>query len=62
MSSPLTRNEMLTVFSEDELTLLGEELLGEIPDVDSREVLRTLGLPVWENPWFDMDEIGRAHV
>ncbi|MFF3495251.1 SUKH-4 family immunity protein [Streptomyces sp. NPDC002795] len=56
MSSPLTRNEMLTVFSEDELMLPSEELLGEIPDVDSREVLRTLGLPVWENPWFDMDD------
>ncbi|MHC5262585.1 SUKH-4 family immunity protein [Streptomyces sp. UC4497] len=56
MSSPLTRDEMLTVFAEDELILLGEELLGEISDVDSREVLRTLGLPVWENPWFDMDD------
>lgn len=44
-----------SVFEPAELVTAPEEILGPVTDPDARETLRTLGLPVWENPWFDVD-------
>jgi hypothetical protein len=57
MSVPLTRDMLESVFEPGELVTSPEEILGPVTDPDAREVLRTLGLPVWENPWFDMDDM-----
>ncbi|MEV5650546.1 SUKH-4 family immunity protein [Nocardia sp. NPDC052254] len=57
MNSPsaLTREMLETVFAPDELVTVPAGNVGVVVDSDAREVLRTVGLPVWENPWFDMD-------
>lgn len=59
MSRPLTREMLETVFAPHELITCQESGLSAVSDRDAREVLQTLGIPTWENPWFDMDtEIG----
>jgi SUKH-4 immunity protein len=54
--SALTRDMLETVFDPDELITVPEGNIGVVSDPDAKEVLQTLGLPVWENPWFEMDE------
>ncbi|MEU2715670.1 SUKH-4 family immunity protein [Streptomyces sp. NPDC007205] len=57
MSRPLalTREMLETVFDPAELIVASEGNLPAIGDPDAREVLGTLGIPVWGNPWFDID-------
>ena len=55
-SNVLSREMLETVFDLDELITVPECNLGVVSDPDAKEVLRTLGIPVWDNPWFDMDE------
>jgi hypothetical protein len=45
-----------TVFDPSELVTVPESSLAVVPDADTRQVLGTLGVPFWENPWFDMDD------
>ncbi|MCD9880783.1 SUKH-4 family immunity protein [Streptomyces guryensis] len=52
----LTRAMLETVFDPAELIVAPAESLSAVADPDSREVLGTLGIPVWDNPWFDMEE------
>jgi hypothetical protein len=54
--SSLTREMLETVFDPDELITVPESNLAVVSDPDAKEVLRTLGIPVWDNPWFDMEE------
>ncbi|WP_433466413.1 SUKH-4 family immunity protein [Spirillospora sp. CA-128828] len=51
----LTREMLDTVFAPDELITVPESNLTAVSDPDAREVLRTLGLPSCDNPWFDID-------
>jgi hypothetical protein len=55
MTGPLSRDMLEAVFEPDELVTSPDSILGPVTDADTREVLRTLGIPVWENPWFDLD-------
>jgi hypothetical protein len=55
MSNPLNRDMLEAVFEPDELITSPESILGPVANADAGEVLRTLGIPVWENPWFDLD-------
>lgn len=55
MSNPFHRALLLTAFEPAELITSPESILGPVTDADARDVLRTLGLPIWENPWFDLD-------
>lgn len=52
----LTREMLETVFDPAELIVAPEENLSAVADADAREVLGTLGIPVWDNPWFDMED------
>ncbi|MEV6944514.1 SUKH-4 family immunity protein [Streptomyces sp. NPDC051172] len=52
----LTREMLETVFDPAELVVAPEENLPAVGDPDAREVLGTLGIPVWDNPWFDMED------
>ncbi|MFI8235429.1 SUKH-4 family immunity protein [Streptomyces sp. NPDC085900] len=45
-----------TVFDPAELIVAPEGNLAAVGDPDAREVLGTLGIPVWGNPWFDMED------
>ncbi|MDI5972317.1 SUKH-4 family immunity protein [Streptomyces sp. SL13] len=55
--SSLTREQLETVFDTVELvTHQGDDLDDVVRDADARSVLRELGIPVWENPWFDLEE------
>ncbi|MGW3118500.1 SUKH-4 family immunity protein [Streptomyces sp. NPDC001107] len=56
MSSNLSRGMLEAVFDPDELIRSPEIILGPVSDADARDVLGTLGIPVWENPWFDLDD------
>jgi SUKH-4 immunity protein len=58
MSRPpaLTRVMLETVFDPAELIVAPQGNLAEVGDPDAREVLGTLGIPVWDNPWFDLEE------
>ncbi|MER5944814.1 SUKH-4 family immunity protein [Streptomyces sp. NPDC001904] len=56
MSSNLDRSMLEAVFAPDELITAPESILGPVTDADARDVLATLGIPVWENPWFDLDD------
>ncbi|MFE6892757.1 SUKH-4 family immunity protein [Streptomyces sp. NPDC057694] len=56
MSSNLDRGMLDAVFAPDELITAPESILGPVSDADARDVLATLGIPVWENPWFDLDD------
>ncbi|WP_420034054.1 SUKH-4 family immunity protein [Streptomyces sp. cg28] len=56
MSSNLDRGMLEAVFAPEELITAPESILGPVSDADAREVLGTLGIPVWENPWFDLDD------
>ncbi|MFE2430604.1 SUKH-4 family immunity protein [Streptomyces sp. NPDC059373] len=55
MTSHLSRDTLETVFEPAQLITSPESVLGPVRDPDAREVLRALGIPVWENPWFDLD-------
>lgn len=52
----LTREMLETVFDPAELIVAPEENLSAVADAEAREVLGTLGIPVWDNPWFDMED------
>ena len=52
----VTRAMLEAVFEPGELLTSPDGILGPVTDADAREVLRTLGLPVWDNPWFDVDD------
>lgn len=56
MSSTIDRAMLEAVFESDELITSPESVLGPVSDADARDVLGTLGIPVWENPWFDLDD------
>lgn len=58
MTSPLelSRRTLETVFAPTELITVPESHLDAVADPDAREVLRTLGLPVGNNPWFGLDD------
>lgn len=60
MSAPrLTRELLESVFAPEELLTAPRSILGPVSNADAAEVLSTLGIPHWKNPWFDMnDEIG----
>lgn len=55
MSNAFNRATLLTAFEPDELITSPESILGPVTNADARDVLRTLGIPIWENPWFDLD-------
>ena len=57
MSGLLARDMLESVFEPGQLVTAPEEILGPVTDADAREVMRALGLPVWDNPWFDMDDL-----
>ncbi|MEV0090012.1 SUKH-4 family immunity protein [Streptomyces sp. NPDC050738] len=60
MTDPLTRAMLDTAFEPHELLTPPVDILGPATDPDAKEVLHTLGIPSWDNPWFDVDdEIGR---
>jgi hypothetical protein len=56
MASPsgLTREALEAVFDQAELITVPEDRLGPVTDSDAKEVLRTLGFPVFPNPWFGL--------
>lgn len=58
MKSPpaLTREMLESVFDPAELIVAREGNLAAVGDPDAREVLGTLGIPVWDNPWFDLED------
>jgi hypothetical protein len=51
----LSRHTLETVFTPTELFTVPESLLEDVADPDTREVLRTLGLPVGKNPLISLD-------
>lgn len=53
---PLTRSDLEDVFESSELITVPEHQAGSITDPDARDVLRTLGIPLWDNPWIDVDD------
>ncbi|CAG6397819.1 SUKH-4 family immunity protein [Streptomyces cocklensis] len=54
--STLTREMLESVFAPEELLTAPQSILGPVANADAAEVLSTLGIPHWENPWFDMDD------
>ncbi|WP_329120719.1 SUKH-4 family immunity protein [Streptomyces sp. NBC_01465] len=55
MASTLTRSMLDAAFAPHELITVPDSVLGPVSDTDARDVLGTLGLPVWDNPWMDLD-------
>src|SRR5262245_13064613 len=55
--SHLTREALEDVFSPAELITVPERNLGAVRDSDAKDVLRTLGLPYFANPWFAMKRL-----
>ncbi|EGU72900.1 hypothetical protein FOPG_20072 [Fusarium oxysporum f. sp. conglutinans race 2 54008] len=53
---PLTRDMLELVFQPEELVTTPESALDGVTHPDTRHVLATLGIPVRDNPWFDMAE------
>ena len=51
----LSRQALETVFAPTELHTVPESQLEAVADPDTREVLRTLGLPVGKNPLISLD-------
>lgn len=56
MSSEITRENLLQSFLESEIKHPTEQGLAKVSDPTTRRTLQEIGLPVWENAWFEYDE------
>jgi hypothetical protein len=59
----LSRRSLEAVYGVDQLISVPESRLEEITDPDTRDVMRTLGLPMRRNPMFGLDgELGERFI